>query len=112
MRGHSTFLKLATYLVRQTSVFSMADILKTFYFWGKCLLILELFWAVKDGKTYVVVSDNLEFRRGRKDGGWYLMCESNVIRDVLEAYSIQLANELIGETKQVEGVEVIKEDRV
>ena len=70
------------------------------------------FFDPDDGKTYTVVSDNLEFRRGRKDGGWYLICESNVTGDVLEAYSIELANELIGDTEQVEGVEVIKEGRV
>ena len=54
-------------------------------------------------------SSFLEFRRGRKDGGWYLICESNVTGYEVEAYSIELANELIGDTQQIAGVEVLKE---
>ena len=68
------------------------------------------FYDPDDGKTYTVATENLEFRRGRKDGGWYLICESNVVGDEAEPYSIELANELIGDTQQVEGVELIRED--
>ena len=66
------------------------------------------FYDPEDRKTYTVVTENFEFRRGRKDGGQYLICESNVTGDVLEAYSIELANELIGGTEQVAGVEMIR----
>ena len=52
---------------------------------------------------------NLILYRGRKDGGWYLICESNVTGDEVEAYSIELANELIEDTQQIAGVEVLKE---
>ena len=71
-----------------------------------------LFFDPGDGKTYTIAEDNLEFRRGRKDGGWYLICESNIVGDEVEAYGIELANELIGATRQVEGVEVVKEAAV
>ena len=70
------------------------------------------FFYPDDSKTYTVASENLEFRRGRKDGGWYLICESNVTGDEVEAYSIELANELIGDTQQIAGVEVLKEAEV
>ena len=69
-----------------------------------------LFFDPGNGKTYTVAEENLEFRRGRKDGGWYLICESNVIGDEAEPYSIELANELISATQQMAGVEVIREE--
>ena len=68
------------------------------------------FFDPDDRKTYTVAKENLEFRRGRKDGGWYLICESNVIGDEAEAFSIELANELIGSTQQMAGVEIIRHE--
>ena len=65
------------------------------------------FFDPDDRKTYTVAKENMEFRRGRKDGGWYLICESNVVGDEAEPYSIELANELISATQQMAGVEVI-----
>ena len=70
------------------------------------------FYDPDDSKTYTVATENFEFRRGRKDRGWYLICESNIVGDEVEAYGIELANELIGNTRQVEGVEVVKEAAV
>ena len=71
-----------------------------------------LFFNPDDSKTYTIASENLEFRRGRKDGGWYLICESNVTGDEVEGYSIELGNELIGGTQQISGVEVLKEAQI
>jgi hypothetical protein len=66
------------------------------------------FFDPDDRKTYTVAKENLEFRRGRKDGGWYLICESNVVGDEAEPFSIELANELISATQQMADVEVIR----
>ena len=38
-----------------------------------------------------------------------MICELNIVADEVEAYGIELANELIGATRQVEGVEVVNE---
>ena len=43
---------------------------------------------------------------------WYLICESIVTEDEVEVYLIELANELIGDTQQIAGVEVLKEAEV
>ena len=63
-----------------------------------------------DRKTYTVAKENVEFWRGRKDGMWYLICESNFDQNEAEPYSIELANELISATQQTAGVEGIREE--
>ena len=57
-----------------------------------------------------VVCLRLNWIDNPSDGGWYLICESNVVGDEAEPYSIELANELISATQQMAGVEVIRED--
>ena len=59
--------------------------------------------------TFTVASQNLEYRRGRKDGGWHLICEPNDDSEEAEPFAIPLANELIGVTQQADGVKVIHE---
>ena len=60
--------------------------------------------------TFTVVADNCEFRRGRKDGGWHLLCEPNDDELEMEGWDIALANELIAATKQADGVQMVLED--
>ena len=57
--------------------------------------------------TFTVESQNLEFRRGRKDGGWKLICEPNDDTQEVEPFDITLENELIGSTPQANGNQVI-----
>ena len=54
--------------------------------------------------TFTVESQNLQFRRGRKDGGWKLICEPNDDTQEVKPFDIPLANELIGYIPQADGV--------
>ena len=56
-------------------------------------------------KTFVVAPENLEWRCG-KNGGWFLICEEVGGKEV-EAFDIEVANELIGETQQADGIEIL-----
>ena len=59
------------------------------------------------GSTFTVASQNCEYHH-RRTGGWYLICEPNDEEDgEPEAWNIELANELIGKTKKLEGVEIV-----
>ena len=58
--------------------------------------------------TFVVAHENLEWQRGR-DGGWHLICEEVGGAEV-EAFDIEVANELIGETKQADGIEILRQE--
>jgi hypothetical protein len=51
----------------------------------------------------------MEYRRGR-DNGWFLVgvCADN--EDDNEAFSLEIACELIGETPQKDGVQVIRQN--
>ena len=56
--------------------------------------------------TFVVAPENLEWRCG-KNGGWHLICEE-VGGKELEPFDIEVANELIGETQQADGIEILR----
>ena len=64
-----------------------------------------VFWDPDTEKTFVVAPENLEWRRG-KNGGWHLICEE-VGGNELEPFDIEVANELIGETQQADGIEIL-----
>ena len=66
-----------------------------------------VFYDPDTGTTFTVASENLEFHRGRKGGGWHLICESSDNSNELEPFDISLANHLIGETPQEDSVEII-----
>jgi len=65
-----------------------------------------VFWDPDTEKTFVVAPENLEWRRG-KNGGWHLICEE-VGGKELEPFDIKVANELIGETQQADGIEILR----
>ena len=52
------------------------------------------------------------FMKGRGGGGWYLIgqCADDLENEVLEKFSLEMACELIGETQQEEGIEVIRQE--
>ena len=66
------------------------------------------------GNTFSIWDQNMEFRRG-KGNGWFLLgvCadhdKNNDGEDELEAFSLELANELIADTEQEAGVQVVQE---
>jgi len=65
-----------------------------------------VFWDPDTEKTFVVAPENLEWQRG-KNGGWFLICEEVGGKEV-EAFDIEVANELIGETQQADGIEIVR----
>ena len=70
------------------------------------------FKFVDTGAIFTVTPQNAEFHRKKGDRGWHLICETNggVGIDDVEAFTIALANQLIGAYPQEEGVEVIRVD--
>ena len=70
------------------------------------------FKFVDTGAVFTVAPQNAEFHRKKGDRGWHLICETNggVGIDDVEAFTIALANKLIGAYPQEEGVEVIRAD--
>ena len=56
--------------------------------------------------TFTVASENCEYHRGKKVG-WHLICEPNDNDGESNAWDIELACELIGKTKQLEGINII-----
>ena len=56
--------------------------------------------------TFVVAPENLEWQCG-KNGGWCLICEEVGGKEV-EAFDVEVANELIGETQQADGIEILR----
>ena len=55
----------------------------------------------------------MEFRQGRGGGGWYVIgqCADDPENEVLEPFLLEMACELIGETQQEEGIEVLNRKR-
>jgi len=62
--------------------------------------------------AFKVWEQNLEFRRGRGDGGWYVIgeCADDPNNVQTEAFTLEIACQLIGETEQEEGIQVIQKD--
>ena len=70
------------------------------------------FKFVDTGAIFTVASQNAEFHRKRGERGWHFICETNggLREEDVEAFTIALANELIGSWPQEDGVEIIRED--
>ena len=70
------------------------------------------FEDIDTGNIFTVAPQNAEFHRKKGDRGWHLICEKNggVEEEDVEAFTIELANELISSYPQAEGVEVIRAD--
>jgi hypothetical protein len=62
------------------------------------------------GKSFLIWEQNVEFRRGRGNG-WFLVGVCADDEDDNEAFSLEIACELIGETPQRNGVQVIHQTR-
>lgn len=63
-------------------------------------------------KTFSVYDKNMEFRRGRNNG-WFVLaiCSDNQDNsDDCEAFSLEVACEVIGDTPQADGIMVIREE--
>lgn len=45
-----------------------------------------------------------------RNGGWHLVCEPNDDTVETEAFDIHVANELIGQTQQADGVKILNKD--
>ena len=60
------------------------------------------------GAIFTVAPENAEFHRKKGDRGWHLICETNggVGIDDVEAFTIELANQLIGDYPQQEGIDL------
>ena len=65
-----------------------------------------MFFYLDSDSISTVVSQNCDYHR-RKGGEWHLSSEPNDKGEEDEAWDIQLANELICKTKQLEGVEFV-----
>jgi len=61
--------------------------------------------------AFKVWDDYLEFRSGRA-GGWFVIakCKNDPEKPLQEPFTLELACELIGDTDQEEGIQVIKQD--
>jgi hypothetical protein len=64
--------------------------------------------------AFKVWEENLEFRRGRGDGGWFVIgeCADDPNNVQTEAFTLEIACQLIGETEQEEGIQVVQKDEV
>ena len=64
------------------------------------------------GEVFTVYSQNAEFHRKKVDRGWHLICVKNggVEEEDNEAFTIELANELISTYPQADGVQVMHAD--
>ena len=78
-----------------------------------CLQSIGLVFNDPDsGSTFSVWDRNMEFRRGRGNG-WFVVGVSADKPDdesCNEPFSLEMACELIGATKQKEGVKVLREE--
>ena len=56
----------------------------------------------------VTLEENLEYRSGR-GGGWFVIgeCDDDPDLQLREAFSLEIACELIGETEQEDGIQVL-----
>jgi hypothetical protein len=61
------------------------------------------------GKSFLIWEQNIEFRRGRCNG-WFLVGVCANDEDNNEGLSLEIACELIGETPQRNGVQVIHQN--
>jgi hypothetical protein len=61
------------------------------------------------GKSFSIWEQNMEYRRGRGNG-WFLVDVCADDEDDNEAFSLEIACELIGETPQKDGVQVIHQN--
>ena len=59
-------------------------------------------------KTFSVYEKNMEFRRGRNIG-WFVLASDNDDSEDCEAFSLEVACEVIGDTPQADGIIVIRE---
>ena len=61
--------------------------------------------------AFKVWDENLEYRSGR-GGGWFVIAECNDDPEnpLQEPFTLEIACELIGETEQEEGIQVVKQD--
>ena len=62
------------------------------------------------GKSFLIWEQNMEFRRGRGNG-WFLVGVCADDEDNNEAFTLEIACELIGETPQRDGVQVIHQSK-
>ena len=64
------------------------------------------------GDIFTVAPQNVEYRRDKGSRDWHLICEKNggVNDEDVEAFTIELANELISSYPQAEGIQVIRAD--
>ncbi len=62
------------------------------------------------GTTFSVYEKNMEFRRGRSNG-WFVLavCSDQDDSEDCEAFSLEVACEVIGDTAQADGIRVIRE---
>ncbi len=62
--------------------------------------------------AFKVWEENLEIRRGRGDGGWFVIgeCADDPDNAQTEAFTLEIACQLIGETEQEEGIQVVQQD--
>ena len=56
-----------------------------------------------------MASENLEYQWGKR-GGWHVIGKPNDDNHKMEGFGIELANELIANTSQADGVEIIRLD--
>ena len=63
-------------------------------------------------KVKVLWDENMEYRLGRDGGGWFVIadCNDDPENPFQEPFTLEIACELIGETDQEEGIQVIKQD--
>jgi hypothetical protein len=61
------------------------------------------------GKAFSIWEQNMEFRQGRGNG-WFLVGVCAGDEDNNEAFTLEIACELIGETPQRDGVQVIHQN--
>ena len=64
-----------------------------------------------DNSAFKVWEENLEYRSGR-GGGWFVIgeCDDDPDQQRSEAFSLEIACELIGETEQEDGIQVIQKE--
>ncbi len=71
----------------------------------KCLV----FYDPDSGNDFCIWHQNMEYRRGRGNG-WFLLgvCAEDGVED--EAFTLELACEMIGDTPQKDGVQVVAQE--
>ena len=76
------------------------------------------FFDPDSGKTFSVYGKNMEFRRGRGNG-WFVLAVCSDLdqddnedddNDNWEAFSLEVACDVIGDTPQAEGIVIVRGD--